>query len=186
MTLEMPAWVPHAADESALLVRLAKAGDNSAFERLVVEHERKVFLTALRMLGQPADAQDAAQEVFLRLHRHLKRLDEARAVGPWLYQVTVNVCRDLLRRRRPLVDLEEVRETLPSPEADAGRAEQRRLVVKALAALPERERAALVLRDLEGLGTEEVARILGSSEATIRSQVAKARIKIQRMMRIRR
>lgn len=86
------------AAEPAQLLRRAKAGDNAAFEQIVIEHERRVLLTALRLLGRIEDAQDASQEVFLRLHKHLRRFDEAREFTPWLYRVTVNVCRDIGRK----------------------------------------------------------------------------------------
>ncbi len=162
------------------LVKRAKTGDAAAFEEILLRHQRRVFLTAFRLLGSMEDAQDAAQEVFLRLHKHLRRFDDTRALAPWLYRVTVNICRDIGRRREreqgvPL----EVAEPAAAP---AGRdwQDERRLVALALRHLPEKERAALVLRDIEGLATSDVARILGSSEATVRSQVSSARLKIKR------
>ncbi|MBI1792302.1 MAG: sigma-70 family RNA polymerase sigma factor [Acidobacteria bacterium] len=147
-------------------------------------HERQVYRTALRLLGNVADAQDAAQEVFLRLHKHHRSFDTSRPYAPWLYRVTVNVCRDTLRRRRPMASLDGVEPAAPAEAADAvERGEQRRRVLDALARLPEKERAAVVLRDIEGLPTGEVARILGSSEATVRSQTSKARVKIRQFLR---
>jgi RNA polymerase sigma-70 factor (ECF subfamily) len=136
-------------------------------------------------LGRVEDAEDAAQEVFLRLHKHLKRFDEARQFTPWLYRVTVNVCRDIARRRRAaFMPLEQVTVDAGTdsldPEAAIGREEERHMIAEALKTLPEKERAAIVLRDIEGLPTGEVARILGSSEATVRSQVSTARLKIKR------
>jgi RNA polymerase sigma-70 factor (ECF subfamily) len=167
--------------ELALLLRHAKAGDVAAFEQILVLHDRRVFLTALRLLGSVEDAQDASQEVFLRLHKHLRRFDDSRAFGPWLYRVTVNVCRDLARRRRTDVRLDSVELQEPAVQTDQyDREEQRRIVRLALGKLPHKERAALVLRDIEGLATGEVARILGSSEATVRSQVSSARVKVKR------
>ena len=94
----------------ARLIREARAGDPGAFDQLILLHERKVLLTPLRLVGHRADAQDAAQEVFLRLHKHLGRFDDEREFAPWLYRVTVNVCRDLVKRRRRhmATDLEQV------------------------------------------------------------------------------
>ena len=93
----------------------------------------------------------------------------------------VNVCRDMLRKR-PQTD--PLPDTLAAADnAGAGRDDQIRLIEKALRRLPEKERAALTLRDLEGLPTREVAAILGSSEATVRSQVADARLKIRKILR---
>jgi len=174
--------------DAAEWVRRARAGDAQAFAVLFERHERMVLRTALRLLGRLDLAQDAAQEAFLRLHRHLARFDESRELGPWLYRVVVNVCRDAARRGRGarLVALEDAA-ALASPSEGAGareesllRDEQRRLVQAALLTLPAREREAIVLRDIEGLTSDEVARILGSSAGTVRSQVAAARLKIKR------
>ncbi|MEK7406457.1 MAG: sigma-70 family RNA polymerase sigma factor [Acidobacteriota bacterium] len=166
-----------------LTLRRAKAGDLAAFEEIVVQHERQVFLTALRLLGRREDAQDAAQEVFIRLHRHLGRFDEDREFAPWLYRMTVNVCRDIGRKRRreETAPLEEgTARAVEDPHVEAVAAERRRIVKEGLRRLPEKERAALVLRDLEGLTTREVARVLGSTETTVRSQISSARLKLRK------
>jgi RNA polymerase sigma-70 factor (ECF subfamily) len=152
------------------------------FERIMALHERQVYMTALRLLGRREDAQDAAQEVFLCLHRHIGRLDGTRELSPWLYRVTVNVCRDLAReRRRHAGDAppDSIAAAARDPLGEAGLAERRRLVGLALGTLPDKERAALVLRDIEGLPTREVARILGSAEVTVRSQISSARRKMR-------
>jgi RNA polymerase sigma-70 factor, ECF subfamily len=163
------------------LLRLAKAGDAAAFEQILILHERRVLLTALRLLGRIEDAQDAAQEVFLRLHKYLRRFDDERAFSPWLYRMTVNVCRNIAARRKrdEGLSLDSAGlQAAASPDLD----EERRIVRLAMKRLPEKERAALVLRDIEGLPTAEVARALGSSEATVRSQVSSARLKIKRFV----
>ena len=180
--------------EDAQWVRRARAGDEQAFALLVERHERMVLRTGLRLLGRLDLAQDAAQEAFLRLHRHLARLDESRELGPWLYRVTVNVCRDISRHVRSErgLGLEELR-GLKSPDSGAAalddavaRDEQRRLVQAALLTLSLKERETIVLRDLEGLTTWEVARILGTSEGTVRSQISTGRLKIKRYVEARR
>ena len=169
--------------ETALCVRRARAGDEQAFAFLVERHERMVLRTALRLLGRLDLAQDAAQEAFLRLHRYLGRFDESKELGPWLYRVVVNVCRDMSRRLPRFVDLDEVHAVeSPDPGLDdaVARDEQRRLIQRALLTLPLKERAAIVLRDIEGLASREVARILGVSEATVRSQISTGRLRIKR------
>jgi RNA polymerase sigma-70 factor (ECF subfamily) len=162
----------------------AATGGLAEFDRLMRRHERMVLGTALALLGNLADAEDAAQEVFLRLYRNLAKLDQAACAG-WLYRVTVNVCRDV-RRRRPAAGPEADPDQVPSGGADPHQAmaasERRRALALSLRLLSEKERAALVLRDLEGLSTEEVARALGSSEATVRSQISKARVKMRGFM----
>jgi RNA polymerase sigma-70 factor, ECF subfamily len=146
----------------------------AAFESLMLAHERQVLRVALRLLGNLEDAQDAAQEVFFRLYRHLGRIDAERVLAAWLYRVTVNVCRDLLRKRHPGGPLED----LPASPVDASAGERRRMLHESLKILGEKERAALVLREIEGLETSEVAAILGCSETTVRSQVSTAKAKI--------
>ena len=164
----------------------ASADRRAAFEPLMKAHERRVLATAWRLLGRLEDAQDAAQEVFLRLYRYLDRFDAGRPLEPWLYRVTVNVCHDFGRRgaRRP-VSLEEVEPGRPlvAVEPDPGEAaflaEERRIVERALDTLAEKERAAIVLRDVQGLTTAEVAEALGSTPTTVRSQICRARLKIK-------
>ncbi len=178
-------WMGHFVMEQSLLRRLvrdAKAGDTASFERIVILHERMVLRVAQRLLLNSEDAKDAAQEVFVRLHRSLRLFDEEKELGPWLYRMTVNICRDLRRRFRRVVPLEPEHETLDmssDPEKSASISQQYRMVLAALNKLSAREREVIVLRDLEGRSTAEVAGILGSSEATVRSQLSTGRVKIR-------
>jgi RNA polymerase sigma-70 factor (ECF subfamily) len=164
------------------LIEAAKAGDLAAFESLMRQHERLVLVTAYRLLGSLPDAQDVSQEVFLKLYRNLGKVEAAGNLAGWLYRVTANACHDVRRRKRPETSVEfaeDLRAGGADPQQAAGEAERRRVLEMSLRMLPEKERAALVLRDLEGLSTEEVAQALGSSEATVRSQICKARVKVR-------
>ncbi len=178
-------WMGHFVMEQNLLRQLvkdAKAGDAASFERIVNLHESLVLRVAQRILLQGEDAKDAAQEVFIRLHRTLDRFDEEKDLGPWLYRLTVNVCRDVLRRGKRDVSLDVVSDAadaLPNPEQSAAAAQQYRMVLDALRELSPREREAVVLRDLEGRSTGEVAEILRSSETTVRSQLSTGRTKMK-------
>lgn len=178
-------WAAHCVMEQSLVRRLvkdAKAGDEASFERIVILHERLVLRVAQRLLLNSEDAKDAAQEVFLRLHRTLGRFDEKKELGPWLYRLTVNICRDHWRRSKrdlPIEPAQDWPDTAPDPEASAVTAQQYQLVLAALGQLSPREREAVVLRDLEGRTTGEAAEILGSSEATVRSQLSTGRVKIR-------
>jgi RNA polymerase sigma-70 factor (ECF subfamily) len=156
--------------------------------------QHKVVATAWRLLGDREDARDAAQEVYLRVFKYLARYDPAQDFHGWLYRITLNVCRDAARRRvrahagsEWFTAPEREREPAaarPGAHADAEAAtlfaQQRALVAQALQTLPAKERAALVLRDLEGLSTEEVASLLRSRPVTVRSQISSARAKIKR------
>jgi len=172
------------AGQSAGLLERAKAGDLEAFDQLMRANEKQVLGTALRLMGNLEDAQDAAQEAFLRLYKSLNRLPDIQEIKPWLYRVTVNVCNDMhrARRRRGWEPLSgpELASSQPDPELAWVHQERSRLVEMALKTLPEKERAAVVLRDMQGLSTREVAEILGSSEVTVRSQICVARGKLKK------
>ena len=174
--------------EQALLrqwIKEARAGDSAAFERIMLLHERTVLRTAQRLLLNSEDAKDAAQEVFVRLHKKLHQLEEEKNLVAWLYRVTVNICLDEKRRGRRSARLEDAAQTVdraPDPEQAFGSLEEKALVTAALRQLSARERAAIVLRDLEGCSTSEVAQILGSSEVTVRSQISTGRTKIRKFV----
>ncbi len=169
----------YSLDPTSGLVRRAKAGDLAAFEEIIRLHEKHVLRIAIRMLGNLPDAQDAAQETLL------KGFDDTREFRPWLSRMTVNVCLDLLRKRRTVVSIGTI--TPPAakgnPEDLASLEERRQMMTAALAQLPEKQRAAIVLRDVEGLSTAEVADALGSSESTVRSQISTARVRLRELLR---
>lgn len=171
-------------EELALAILPAEKTSHE-FERLMALHERMVVGTAYRLLGTPEDAQDTAQEVFLRLFRNMHRIQGD--PKPWLYRVTVNLCNDRHRRRKAVAQPDD-RQPDPSPDPENVLAmdERRRLLMAGLQTLPERERAAVVLREFEGLSTREVAEILGVEEVTVRSQISVARVKLAKYVRSRR
>jgi RNA polymerase sigma-70 factor (ECF subfamily) len=177
-------WPAPDAESTVRLISLARDGDMSAFDQLMRRHERLVLMTALRFLhGNMADAQDAAQTVFLRLHRALCRFRNDASFPAWLYRITVNVCHDMNRRKQRRAEVELGPVARLRTEETIGAAidfDCRRAALNAgLEHLGEKERAAIVLRDVEGLETREVASILNSSEATVRSQISVARRKLR-------
>ena len=153
------------------------------FEQLMRLHETRVLRIAWRITGNLADAQDVAQEAFLRLHKNIKAFSEPEMVLPWLRRVTVNLCIDQKRRPAtvPLDGLTLVHNR-PDPERAAALREAADHLQQALAELGERERAALVLHDLEGLSSAEAAEVLGTTESTIRVQTSRARLKLRRLL----
>lgn len=172
------------------LILRVRSGDTGAFEILLRQHERLVLGSASRLLGHADDAKDAAQEVFLRLFKYAGSLDPDQPLGPWLYRVTVNVCRDAVRQRMAarLVFAQDDPAGHPGGAIDGGvegallTRQRRRVMREALAEMPERERLALVLRDIEGLETHDVARMLGTSEVTVRTQVSRGRLRLTRLV----
>lgn len=172
-------------DPLELLVRRIRSGEIEAFEDLMARTEGRILALAWRMLGDRHLAEDAAQETYLRVFRSLHSFRLGECFEAWLIRIAVNVCCDLARKRGPAPAPVEALETLEGDAAPMGAEEavllhqRRTLVRQAVAALPPAERAALVLRDLEGLSTEETARILGVRPVTVRSQAASARAKVQ-------
>ena len=179
---------PHTAHEipEADLLRRAQSGNREALEQLIMRHEHRIFALALRMTGNVADAQDAVQETLIRLHLSVRKIDAGRGAGPWLSAVAVNACHDIGRRRQRsrLIPMPssavEVPDSMPDPERRLTGRESEECLRSGLATLPEKERAALLLREMQGLTTAEVARTLGSSEVTVRSQISSARLKLRR------
>jgi len=193
LALEMPllADAPRRDQSSlTLLIERAANGDTAAFEQIMIYSEQRVMAMTWRMLGNEADARDASQEVFLRVYKYLGHFRRDQDFFAWLYRITVNVCRDSLKVRRnqssrfvPLAEDSLVSAEPPHIEHQMVEAQQRELVARAIATLPFKERTSIVLRDVEGLSTDEVARILKSSPTTVRSQISSARTKIRNYCR---
>jgi RNA polymerase sigma-70 factor (ECF subfamily) len=180
------------ADYFLALVSRARAGDELAFESIMLATEQRVVSIAWRMLGNRDDAREAAQDVYLRVFRYLDRFRAGDDFRAWLYRITVNVCHDFARKRRShqvnqlnAIDIDQdvasysLVDSAANPENRTLHSQQLELIRAALQSLPARERAALVLRDLEGFSTEEVAQTLGSRPVTVRSQISSARAKIK-------
>jgi RNA polymerase sigma-70 factor, ECF subfamily len=172
------------ADDAALLAQL-RAGDGPAFETLVTTYQHRVFGVALRMLGSRAEAEDIAQETFLRAHRALGEFRGEARLGTWLYAIASRLCLNRLasapRRHEQSDEAAVLRHAAES--ADAGAVlEQRELAAAlhdAIAALPEERRIVVVLRDLEGLDYEEIAEVLGLPLNTVRTRLHRARLDLK-------
>ena len=155
-------------------IRAAKDGDTAAFDEIMRMTERRVAQVAWAILGDAEDAKDAMQEAYLRAFRHLKRYDESRDLAAWLVSITVNVCRDALKQRRPKLEI-----------VDRGappRTDERLILRNAIDTLPERERTALILHDIEGMTSGEVASVIGNTAATVRVQLSRAREKLRKLL----
>jgi RNA polymerase sigma-70 factor (ECF subfamily) len=164
-------------------------GDAAAFTEVYRDYEATVYNLALRMAGDPFDAADLTQEVFLRVYRHLGKFRGGSSLKTWVFRVALNHCRSRLGRRRPpgrsLDDPDEpaARELADpgrGPEAQALANDAARRVEAALARLPLPFREAVVLRDLEGLAYEEIAAVLGTRVGTVRSRIARGRERLRR------
>ena len=175
------------AEDMALVERCRK-GDLAAFEAIYRAHSGRLYSVACRMLGNPTDAEDLLQEIFLAAHRKLDSFRGESALGTWLFRLATNLCLDHLRSRAARTS--QLTGTLDDQPglADAG---SRRFaegtvtkmdLERALAQLPEGCRTAFVLHDVEGLEHKEVADMLGIAEGTSKSQVHKARLRLRAML----
>lgn len=166
-----------AATDVALIERYL-AGDAAAFADLMQAHEDRVFGICLRMLRDREAALDATQETFITVLRKVDRFAGRSAFSTWLYRVAVNTCYDLARRttRRATVPLPEGSDPAdPAAVSAMETVELRPDVERALADLPAEYRAAVVLADLQGLGLDTVAEVLGIPVGTVKSRVFRGR-----------
>jgi RNA polymerase sigma-70 factor (ECF subfamily) len=167
------------ADNDALLLARFAVGDQSAARILSDRLLPGVMRQAWRILGDEAEAEDVAQDAMLRLWRQAGdwRAGEAR-ISTWLYRVTHNLCIDRIRKRRPMSDIENVAEPhdpTPSVLERLANSEESRALARAILALPERQRQALVLRHFEGISNPEIGERLECSVEAVESLLARAR-----------
>lgn len=179
--------------DEADLVRCAKQGDLEAFNRLVLAYQDVVYAQAYRMLGDPAPAQDATQEAFISAFRNL-RAYRGGSLKAWLLRIVTNACYDELRRRkrRPTLPLEPhdvedeeiesprwLTDSSPSPESRLESDELGEAIQRCLNGLPADFRAVVVLVDIQGLDYSEASLVLGKPVGTVKSRLARARLRLR-------
>jgi RNA polymerase sigma-70 factor (ECF subfamily) len=166
--------VPESEDDHELVERAA-AGDLDAFAELVRRYERRVASVLYRLLDDRRDIEEATQDVFVQAWRNLRRFRGDAQLFTWLYRIAVNEA--LMRRRRKRPEVQELDERLAAaPDPEPGLQD---LLLQELAALPFEYRAAVVLRDVEGLTNAEVAEALGISVAAAKSRIHRGRLQIR-------
>ena len=178
---------PDSAETDASLLARAQAGDVSAFERLSSAYADRLFMLLLRLLGDRGESEDVAQEVMLRAWRGIARFQGQSSYFTWLYRIAVNEANRALEKkaRRPAgVSIGAQELQLPAspaydPSRQAENSELRRVLGQALAELPPALRTAIVLRDVEGLSTQEAAEIAGVSQAAFKSRLHQARLRVR-------
>jgi RNA polymerase sigma-70 factor, ECF subfamily len=186
------------ADVSDLsLVRRVQGGDKGAFDALVLKYQHKVTKLVMRYVRNPAEAEDIAQEAFIKAYRALPQFRGDSAFYTWLYRIAINTAKNAVvsRDRSPVdydLDLENSDESYElqgrmknaeTPEGLVLTDEIRTIVNEAMDALPEDLRTAIVLRELEGLSYEEIAASMDCPVGTVRSRIFRAREAIDRRLR---
>jgi RNA polymerase sigma-70 factor, ECF subfamily len=165
------------------LVARASAGEVDAFNQLVTRWERPIYALAYRTLGREEDARDVVQEAFLRAYRGLRGFKGEAKFSSWLYRITLNLCRDWIRRERraPLVQVPEGVDPVDladervapqeSVEELVARREMSQAVAKAMAELPEEQRTAIMLKEYHGLTFQEIADMLDCPLSTVKTRL---------------
>jgi RNA polymerase sigma-70 factor, ECF subfamily len=182
--------------EDFILIKAFLAGDNTAFDKLVLNYQNRVFNTCYRILGNYEDANDSAQDVFVKVFRSLNKFRFRSSFSTWIYRIAINTCRNKLRsagyrhRMKTLrldqpVDQEdgsyslEIGDERRTPEKELTRKEKWILIQQAIASLPESQKTVVILRDIDGFSYEEIASITGLNPGTVKSKLARARQKLR-------
>jgi len=164
------------------LVARSRGGDLDSFNQLVVRWERPIYALAYRVIGREEDARDVAQETFLRAYRALGGFKGQAKFSSWLYRITLNLCRDWIRRERrtpvsqapegvDLIELAGEAEPSETVEQLVSRRELGRAVAKAMAMLPEEQRTAIILKEYHGLTFQEIADMLECPLSTVKTRL---------------
>lgn len=178
-------------DEKHILTR-ARRGDTAAFEELVRLYEKRVYAVALRSSGNPEDAADIVQEVFLRAWRSIESFRGDSGFSTWLFRITMNLCVDHARHKhaqpqtQPIVTDDETERPLPdpapTPEEHLDNRELGRELAAALEEISEEHRRIVLLRDVSGMSYTEIAEVLEISEGTVKSRLSRARIALRKVL----
>jgi len=188
------------ATDDLTLVKRVRGGDQRAFKLLVERYQRKVYAVALGMLKDKEEAMDVSQEAFVKVYKYLDHFKGDASFYTWLYRITVNICIDIIRKRAGAGgEAVEFDETMPmdvseanigalgsrlgtNPQKSALRRELAEKIQEALATVPEKHRAILLLREVEGMSYEDLARTLDIPKGTVMSRLFHARAKVQKIL----
>ena len=176
------------------LVARSQGGDLDSFNQLVLRWERPIYALAYRVIGREEDARDVAQETFLRAFRALKGFKGQAKFSSWLYRITLNLCRDWIRRERrtPVVQppegvdvIELAGESTPSESIEdlVSRHELGRAVGKAMSQLPEEQRTAIILKEYHGLTFQEIADLLDCPLSTVKTRLYQGLTVLRKQLR---
>jgi len=183
-------------DDDAVFIERFLAGDEGAFNQLVLAYKNRVFNLCCRFLGNQHEAEDVAQEVFVTLYRSLKKFRGESSFSTWVYRITVNHCKNRLKylsRRQYFqssslegpIETEEgevypsIQDDSPNPEESLSRRELDALVQEKINELDSEHRMVILLRDLGGLSYQEIARVLDLKEGTVKSRIHRARLELK-------
>ncbi len=181
-------------DSEKILVEKSARGDVDAFETLIGSHQKKVYNIALRMTKNPEDAQELAQDAFVRAFIAIKKFRGDSSFATWIYRITMNVCTDFLRKRSKgtVISIEqtgyESEQTIqladdnPGPDEISEKNQLKQLVREAMELLPPEHQQVLILRDLMDMTYKDIAYTLNVNEGTIKSRINRARDNLKKVI----
>jgi len=178
------------------LIELSVSGDIEAFETLIQSHQKRVYNIALRMTGNPEDAQELAQDAIVRAFTSIGKFRGDSSFSTWLYRITINVCTDFLRKRRKttVISMEQgpvsnennqgiqIEEEAPGPDELAEKKQLKELVREAIDLLSDEHKQVLILRDIMDMSYKEIANTLNVNEGTIKSRLNRARAGLKKII----
>lgn len=179
--------------EERFLIGRAQEGDSAAFEQLVVSAQNEVYALALRMLKHEQDALDVSQDAFLKAYLNLNTFRGDSKFSVWMYRITYNLCLDRMRRKKrrgelqlesPVEEMEiQIADPAPTPEERIMSREAKEAVQRGLDALPPKQRAVLIMREVTGMSYAEIAKAAGLREGTVKSRINRARATLAEFLR---
>ncbi len=172
--------------QEADLIRRAQSGDSDSFSMLIETHEKRIYNVAYKFMQNEPDAQDAAQDTIIKMYTNIGKFNFKSSFLTWAYRVCANTCLDLLRKKKPDVQVEEyvnvVESKTGNPENETVNNELSRNISRCIKSLAQKYMAVLVLKDIEGMRYEEIAQILKISVGTVKSRLSRAREKVRSEM----
>jgi RNA polymerase sigma-70 factor (ECF subfamily) len=186
--------------EDTVLIRAIQAGDMAAFDELVLKHKDRLFNLVYWFLGDYQDANDCAQETFIKVFKSIKKFRFESAFSTWLYRIAINTCKNRIkssvyRWKKKTVSLEtssgskngnpcsEIVNGSPTPVMALEKKEKRMRIQKAINSLPEEQNQVVVLRDIQGLSYQDISDITGLNLGTVKSRLARGRLELKNKLK---
>jgi RNA polymerase sigma-70 factor (ECF subfamily) len=189
------------ANEDRQCVKAFQAGDKAAFDTLVLKHKDKIFNLCYWFLGDREEANDLAQDVFIKVYRSLKKFKLNSAFSTWLYRIAANTCKNKVksleyRQKKKMVWIDnpaghldfskssaKIQDGSPSPMIELEKKDRMMVIQKAIRSLPTEQRTVVMLRDIEGFSYEEIANITRFNLGTVKSKLSRARLELREKLR---
>jgi RNA polymerase sigma-70 factor (ECF subfamily) len=188
------------AREDVILVRAFQGGDRAVFDELVLRHQHRLFNLCYRFMGDYQEANDTAQETFIKVYGSLKRFRFESAFSTWLHRIAVNICKNKLkslayRQKKMTISLDnpgsaengtppmEIRDETHSPAKELETKQRMRAIQEAINMLPLEQKEMVTLRDIQGFSYEEIVEITGTALGTVKSRLARARLDLRKRLR---